>query len=65
MNLRGTISEYERKIVDNNATPKKDLFKAKVASNNLERGMTNHQTALHMMSPGHTAVNKIVGYGCQ
>jgi hypothetical protein len=31
MNLRGTISEYERKIHDKNATPKKDLFKAKVS----------------------------------
>ena len=65
MNLRGTISEYERKIVDKGATPKKDLFKAKITSNNLERDMTVHQTALHMMSPGHAKVNKIVGYGCQ
>ena len=51
MNLRGTISEYERKILDKGATPKKDLFKAKITSNNLERDMTVHQTALHMMSP--------------
>lgn len=46
-------------------TPKKDLFKAKQAANNLEREMTNHQTALHMMSPDHGKVNKLVGYGCQ
>jgi hypothetical protein len=46
-------------------TPKKDVVKAKHAALNLEREMSQHQTALHMMSPGHSKVNKIVGYGCQ
>jgi len=65
MNLRGTISEYERKMVDKHNTPKKDVFAAKQQANKIEREMTNHQRALTMMDPGHTKVNKLVVYGCQ
>jgi len=64
MNLRGTISEYERKLVDK-TTPQKDLYAAKREALLLDREMTRHQRNLHIMDSGHTKVDKIVGYGCQ
>lgn len=45
--------------------PRKYAYAPHAENYHVERNMTKHQTALHVMDPEHTLVNKVVGYGCQ